>query len=255
MSSYRSPDAPAGLFGSLATTHIHIDGAPFDGTKRIVQWFDSYGIRGKVDQVLEWVAGPQRKQLPTIYSHHTAGEAEAEDFGCFSTMLLDDKPHRFHYAIQFLLNDAQQFPGVVLEVEEVFAQIDQRGVWQGEDSHFRWLSINPPHFGFFKPPQEASIEVHHAIDIEKMGGDERSPLSLQKMMEAKGDTHELGGLFRFDKEHAHAVRTNSFTYPYNIRNRIEAQYSDLNKYLDDVLEGRRYRLRTLVERVIGIKHI
>ncbi|NOS66795.1 MAG: hypothetical protein HOO67_00270 [Candidatus Peribacteraceae bacterium] len=254
MASFRSPNTPAGLFSTLATTHIHIDGAPFEGTKKIVEWFAAWGIRGKVDRVLECIGGPQRLGFPELYAHHTAGENDKEDFGCFSTMLLDDKPQECQRAIQLLFQDVEKFPGAVVEAEESFARIDSRGSWHEEEPGQRRLAINPKEFGFYVPPQHSSIEVHHSVDVEKFGN-EPSPLVLPEMMEALGDKLDLGGLFRFEKNEAHAIRSNSFASPDGIRARVEEQHRALQEFLAGTLRGRTYTVKALVERVIGVKHM
>lgn len=107
--AYRSANTPPGFFSS-PEAHLHLDGGEIFATETLMKQVEQqWGLPLKVDEIHQWIAGPQRKVCPELYGHHTPQKGGIENFKCFSTAMVGKERSGIRDAIAFMLQKAAQF--------------------------------------------------------------------------------------------------------------------------------------------------
>ena len=238
---YRSSGLSPGFFNGLGVLHVHVDGAEDQSViLRILQELERRGNPSKINVVDRFVAGPQRKSLPTIYQAHTPALAGREEFEFFSTTLLKDRSDAVN-VVNFLGHALGRSPGVVIEVEQPVMWLGPKA-WRDYPKSLWVPQIEAAEVGL-APGPSLRFEIHHGFDLPKEG--------VQYPLEFLGEfcsRHfvEFGGWFVFEKPAAWAYRSNSFSEE-GVIEQVEREQEVLNLFLQG-----RCRCRTLVEKILGI---
>jgi hypothetical protein len=235
--------------------HLHVDAAGTSKTDKflasVVKWLKEKGIGTNITEVVEAVGGPQRKKIPHTYKHHTPGDGTKEEFGSLLTTGFRSRGETVE-ALRWMLPRLQKYPGVVIEVERVFALAKQDGSWDIAPKDAQ-RPFTAEEVGF-KTVKTHPIEVHYAIDM--WGGDDprlrKKPVEMSQLL---SDTNsrgiEVGGWFRF------AMPGGVWAYRSNMFCDDDLSFDELSEHHRVLREcfaryGYIYRVRIFVEQVLGI---
>lgn len=244
---YRSVGLPFGQFSTTGNLHLHIDGG---GDMAVVQsllhQLELLGGKGKINQIIDAVSGPQRQQLPEVYASHTPGSQGVEHFEYFATVGARARADAIGF-LRLLLPEVVRHAGLVVEVERVIGRVDGGG-------RLRFAELVPlekitsADVGM-EPSPTLTFEIHHAFDLS---GAEQAPALHELARETVRRGLNVGGWFRFSKRGAVAYRSNAFSDGSGLAELVEREHAALSKYLSDNAFG--VKPRTVVEEVLGIWH-
>ena len=208
-------------------------------------------IETNITKIVEAVGGAQRIKLPEVYQHHTPGDGTKEEFGTLLTTGFRSRGETVN-ALNWMLPKLQNYPGVVIEVERVFAIAQTDGSWTVVPKDCE-RPFNKEEVGF-DSVKTHPIEVHYAIDM--WGGDspqlKRKPLELSQLLKDTSDRGlEVGGWFRFE------MPGNVFAYRSNMFCEDNLVIDDLTEHHQILVEcfnkyGYINRVRIFVEQILGI---
>lgn len=244
---YRSPGLAPGVFSTAGNLHLHVDGGgDMAMVESLLHGLERGGARGKINQIIDSVAGPQRAQLPETYSSHTPGTGGVEQFEYFATI---DGGTRVQAValLRALLPEIARHQGLVVEVERVIGRVDGRGRLIRADL-LPLEKITEGDVGV-APSPTLTFEIHHGFEIH--GGHGVPTLDdFAREMEALGIC--AGGWFRFAKRNLVAYRSNAFSDGTDLNHIVEQEHAALQRYLD--ARAIDAKVRTVVEEVLGIWH-
>lgn len=219
-----------GFFRRPGSLHIHVDGVHEIFTMApLLENLRAMGFPSRAHRVLDWVQGKERSLMPEVYEQHTPVFNGKEEFNFFSTTLLHTRDD-ISRVLPFLQAQLRNFPGTILEYEQVIGEMDTKGNWRKAEANGKDAAEDAPH-----------IEIHHAIDI---GADEKPRGVLPELETLEQLPFPVGGWFRFKKGDTAAYRSNSFSTPSQYQDRVEREREALLRLEIPV--------RTLVEKVLGI---
>ncbi len=244
---YRSPNTKAGTFNQLGTLHVHVDGLEETALLTgLVKKLESEGFPGKIHRVLESIEGPQRLTEPT-YNVHTTGFPGRENFTSFSTSLLSCRAD-VRKLITLLLREIPKNLGIVVELEQVCAQVKSDGAWEEQDlENILDLGLDEVPL---QPRPTLPIEIHHMVDVPLQAG--QDAIHLDSLLTDKADQAPIpyGGWFLFEKSGLLAYRSNSFSNTQGVQKKVLREYERLIEH-ESIIRVKDARLRTIVERVLG----
>jgi hypothetical protein len=237
---------PLDFFSKVGLAHVHIDGArnrPL--ILEIVQDLSRIGMPGRLNEIVRFVAGPQRQILPAVYQSHTPVLAGKESLDFFSTNQVPDRDGAV-VALDLIMEKLQAVPGAVVELEQVVAIFNETG-WQfaSPDKALSPLQASEVRFS---PATTWSYEIHHGFDLLKT---KTAPLALANLLahcSAQGIT--VGGWFLFERPNHWAYRSNSFINSADFQAQVEREHSVIRHFLED--QGLQAEQWTSVEQVLGI---
>lgn len=241
---YMNATTPRGYFRQPGSIHLHIDGGV--QYEPVRQTLSTYG--GKLQKVLQAIAGPQRRQLPHVYRGHTPGSLEQENFEFFSTTPIASQSQAVEI-INTIYPRLYPYSGIIIELERIVLE-GRNGQWNEvpplgiQDK----LSDIP-----FQQAYSLQIEIHHGINIPKRK-EKVPPLALSSLLSLSHDAGLcVGGWFLFEKEGMWAFRSNEFTESDVYRQLAQNQHQALHEALQKLdLE---YELWTIAEQVLGLWRI
>lgn len=237
----------------LGAIHIHIDGpVPRDVLEQILDEFAAEGVVCKYDDVIDATVGEHRRSFPDVYAVHTPGEGTEERFERFSTLQMRSRPHVVH-TLERILRRLSTTRGLVIEAERVLARLTAAGQWLVSESASSEIAAYEVGFA---PADVWPIEIHFLIDVPVSFADptEPPPLSLGEFhRHCEDEGIDVGGWFMFARDGEWAYRSNLFcdamTLP-DLRDLIDRQRLVLTALLNRM--GRSYRIRAVVEDVLGV---
>jgi hypothetical protein len=264
----------SGLSTALGSIHLHVDGGRnLEIAERIIQFTDPEGDDSEITEIQDFKPGPQRKDLPKLYSEHTPTEEGEEKLEFFSTTILhigpsdpdtrqlseiEDRTRNVLGLLNLQLAEEGAKPGsVVVEVERVVGTVDH-------NNECRWFSTTPlssafdATFLYVKQGQSnrgrTLFEVHFAVDLQRVPGQERPPLGLEDLLDACARAKlSVGGWFLFASEAKWSFRSNSFEYGFS--REAAKKYQTLLLFELSRLEhldANAPKVRVLVEEVLGV---
>jgi hypothetical protein len=246
---YRSRGLSAGALNKMGTAHVHIDGANSQElVLGIVKQLARRGNLGKMNYVVDFVAGPQRLAEKETYAAHTPGAVE-EELDFFSSTLVHDRRDAIA-VINSIARSLRDTRGVIIELEQVAGWAD-RGCWQDEISPEQKMEPIRQGETLLAPKSSLPFEIHHGFDVKKSKS--KPMVSLPKLLRfCRRHDMSVGGWFVFDKGTHWAYRSNAFCRERGLIGLVEKQNQLLNEFLGEV--GADASVRTLVERTLGIFH-
>jgi hypothetical protein len=244
---YRSPGLPRGVFSLPGNLHIHIDGGgDIAIVESLLQSAERSGAKGKINHIIDSVAGPQRARLPDTYASHTPGTGGVEHFEYFATLHGGTRETAVALLGELLPN-VTRHPGLVVEVERVIGRVNAEGrLVYPELADVEKITMADVGIA---PAPSLTFEIHHGFDVSG-GGPVPALDDFARDVEALGIS--TGGWFRFAKGSAIAYRSNAFSDGTDLRAIVEREHAELQRYLDT--HGIDARVRTVVEEVLGIWH-
>ncbi len=244
---YRSAGLPPGHFSATGNLHLHIDGGgDIAVVQSLLQRLEQAGAKGKINQILDSVPGPQRAELPEVYASHTPGAHGVEDFEYFATAGAGTRDEAIGF-LRVLLPEVARHAGLVVEVERVIGRVDASGRLRFAEH----APLEPITEGDVKmaPSPTLTFEIHHAFDLH---GDRPAPSLADLASAAARAGLSVGGWFRFAKRQMIAYRSNAFSDGNGLAALVEREHAALARSLSDA--GYRTDVRTVVEQVLGIWH-
>lgn len=242
---YRTAGLPSGFFSQTGNLHMHVDGGGnLDLALNVIRQLELLGLSGKLNLVIDSVAGPQRALLPETYESHTPTAGGEERFEYFSTISIGTRERAIE-VLRKMLPLLLSAPGVVVEVERVIARVDDAG--HLAFVNLRTLPITVQEVGF-SPSQTLPFEIHHAFDMPKEAGG--GPKLAELLADCNPLGVEVGGWFSFARTNTLSYRSNAFAEAATVEGKATREHMALNRYLGE--HGYQCHVRTVVEEVVGI---
>jgi hypothetical protein len=225
---------------------------------QIVTFLQDRGFLGKLNEISKAASGPQRydEDFRETYAIHTPGEGSQERFEIFSTTSFgerDEIGEDIIHALKHILRELSGTRGVIVEVERALATITEQGQWIATPN-LLIPTIDDQKVGTLRS-RTHPIEIHHALDVAKLGTETEPPISIEEVLRAANELGvKFGGWFLFDKGSAWSYRSSAFTGYDDYKEEAQEYHFLLAKYLERRLAnaGREYKLWTLIEQILGI---
>lgn len=239
---------------ALGSVHFHVDGgASRDLVEMVVDDLSTRGNPSKLVSVNQFIAGPQRLNLPDTYSQHTPGTGSVEQLQFFSTTCFPDFGTARH-EVRTTLESLAREEGIVVEVELVIGVLDKSLVWL-PDPNDASLDLDSHTMGYARA-DTLPIEVHYRLDIPKSTRwTTTHPLSLSDLLSLSTNAGiEIGGWFLFEKADLWAYRSNMFL-PSVTAADIQRDFDSLSALVSQqsVNCGFSYTMGALIERSVGVE--
>lgn len=245
---YRTQGLAHEFFSQPGTLHLHVDGGDDPHLAlNIVLQLERQSCPGKVNRVVNSIAGPQRASLPETYESHTPSTDGVEQFEYFATTWLPNRQKAVE-VLRNIIPTLESHHGVVIEVERVIARIDQAGVWHAMKGTERIPPIEAQDVNW-EVSSTLPFEIHHGFDLPL-----DSNIALPDLLkETTSLGVVVGGWFSFARRGRLSFRSNSFSHADGLREMVLREHKALSEYLQQ--RGFSCPLRTVVEEVLGVWRI
>jgi len=243
------PTFPPGHFSGLDSVHVHVDvGGQGGFIHSIIEWLNDERWDTKINSILKFTDGPQRRASPEAYAPHTPELNGREQLFYFSTSLFGSYTET-KARLRPLLERISREPGIVVEVERVIGKVGAETEWT-RTAVQEYPLIYSSDTGF-KRESSWPIEVHYACDIAKTSRwDESPPISPEQLRDACVELGiNVGGWFLFEKGDQWAYRSNMFA-KYIAPTEIKKDRDRLSVRLREL--GLNCEIRGLVEQTLGL---